>query len=65
MYSMPSGSFALPNIRTQKTMTKTLNISQQEITLLKQLAKQYRNQRHGLIKKLLTGEWHTKNQRII
>ena len=54
---MPSGSFALPNIRTQKTMTKTLNISQQEITLLKQLAKQYRARRRGLMQKLLTSKW--------
>ena len=57
MYSMPSGSFALPNIRTQKTMTKTLNISQQEINRLKQLAEQQRIQKSGLMQKLLTSKW--------
>ena len=50
---------ALPNIKTQKMITKTLNTSQQEITLLKQLAEQYRVQKRGLIQRLLTGEWRT------
>ena len=51
---------ALPNIRTQETMTKKLNISQQEITLLKQLVKQYHAQKRGLMQKLLTSKWRLK-----
>ena len=46
----------------QKKIAETLNSAQQEITLLKKLADQYRTQKRGLMQKLLSGEWHIKNK---
>ena len=50
-------SIALPNMKIQKNIVKTLDTSRQEITLLEQLVKQYQTQKQGLMQKLLTGEW--------
>ena len=51
-----------PPINKQKRIAHTLNTAQQEITLLKKLADQYRTQKRGLMQKLLSGEWHFKNK---
>lgn len=48
----------LPPIEEQKRIAHTLNTAQQEITLLKKLADQYRTQKRGLMQKMLSGEWH-------
>ena len=55
---------ALPNISTQKTITKILDVSQHEITLLKQLAEKYRIQKRGLMQKLLTGKWRISKNNL-
>ena len=47
----------LPPIEEQKRIAATLNITHQEINLLKKLADQYRTQKRGLMQKLLTGKW--------
>lgn len=53
-----------PSIDEQKRISHTLNTAQQEITLLKKLADQYRTQKCGLMQKLLSGEWHIKNKQV-
>lgn len=52
----------LPELSVQQNIAHTLNTAQQEITLLKKLADQYRTQKRGLMQKLLSGEWHIKNK---
>lgn len=52
----------LPELSVQQNIANTLNTAQQEITLLKKLADQYRTQKRGLMQKLLSGEWHIKNK---
>jgi type I restriction enzyme S subunit len=49
--------FVFPEISKQKHISNTINTAQQEITLLKNLARQYRTQKRGLMQKLLSGEW--------
>ncbi len=51
---------AIPPVQQQKKITRTLNETQREIDLLKQLAEQYRTQKCGLMQKLLTGKWRVK-----
>ena len=51
----------LPNISIQRNIANILNTAQQEINLLKKLAERYRTQKHGLMQKLLSGEWQIKN----
>ena len=46
-----------PDLKTQRKIGQTLSVAQDKITLLKQLAEQYRTQKRGLMQKLLTGEW--------
>ncbi|OOE68130.1 hypothetical protein BZG20_04140 [Salinivibrio sp. IB868] len=41
----------------QKNIAHVLNLSKQEISLLKKTLEQYRSQKRGLMQKLLTGEW--------
>ena len=55
-------SIPLPPLEKQKRIAHTLNTAQQEITLLKKLAEQYRTQKRGLMQKLLSGQWHVKNK---
>ena len=50
----------LPPLPEQKQIAETLNVAQEEIKLLKQLAEKYKEQKRGLIQKLLTGEWRVK-----
>ena len=54
----------LPELSVQQNIANTLNTAQQEITLLKKLADQYRTQKRGLMQKLLSGEWHIKNKEV-
>ncbi len=49
--------FPLPPKGKQMAIARTLNIAQQEITLLKELVDAYRQQKRGLMQKLLTGQW--------
>ena len=49
--------FPLPPIDQQRQIASILNTAQQEIDLLKKQADALRRQKHGLIQKLLTGEW--------
>jgi len=50
----------VPPLVEQKQIAETLNIAQQEINLLKQLAEKYKTQKRGLMQKVLTGEWRIK-----
>ncbi|HHJ4542563.1 TPA: hypothetical protein ACQJIL_002513 [Citrobacter freundii] len=45
----------------QKNIAHVLNLSKQEISLLKKTLEQYRSQKRGLMQKLLTGEWQVGN----
>ena len=47
----------LPSMEKQMSIANTLNTAQDEIDILKQLAEQYRTQKRGLMRKLLTGKW--------
>lgn len=47
----------LPSLTEQKQIAETLNTAQSEINLLKQLAEKYKEQKRGLMQKLLTGVW--------
>ena len=47
----------LPPIEEQSKIASILDIEEQEISLLKDLAQQYRVQKRGLMQKLLTGKW--------
>ena len=53
-------SLTLPSSLKQKQITRILNMASRESDLLKQLAEQYRTQKHGLMQKLLTGKWLVK-----
>lgn len=52
----------LPELETQKKISKTLSSAQREIDLLKQLADKYKTQKRGLMQKMLTGEWRVKSE---
>lgn len=45
----------------QKEIAHVLNLSKQEISLLKNTLEQYRSQKRGLMQKLLTGEWQVSS----
>ena len=51
----------LPPLAKQQHIANTLKTAQDEIDLLKQLAEQYRIQKHGLMQKLLTGKQRIQN----
>ncbi|WJW75383.1 restriction endonuclease subunit S [Thiohalobacter sp. IOR34] len=53
--------FPLPSQEEQQAIARTLNIAQQEITILNDLADAYRQQKRGLMQKLLTGQWRVKS----
>lgn len=48
---------SLPSLSEQKRIANVLETAKKEIELLEQLVEQYRNQKHGLMQKLLTGKW--------
>ncbi len=50
----------LPSLEKQKAIAEALTASQHEIGLLKQLTGKYKTQKHGLMQKMLTGEWRVK-----
>ncbi|HAH62479.1 MAG TPA: restriction endonuclease subunit S [Treponema sp.] len=50
-------SLYVPEKRKQDEIADVLNSMQKEITLLRQLAEQYKLQKQGLMQKLLTGQW--------
>ena len=50
----------LPCLEEQERIAETLSSARREIDLLKQLAKKYKTQKHGLMQKMLTGEWRVK-----
>ena len=52
----------LPSLPEQKVIASLLEKAQEEIDILKQLAEQYRTQKHGLMQKLLTGKWQIRDQ---
>ena len=52
----------IPSLTEQKKISNSLNSAKQEISLLKQLAEQYRKQKRALLQKLLTGKWQLRNQ---
>ena len=47
----------LPTLERQKEIAEILSYSQREIKMLKQLADKYKTQKHGLMQKMLTGQW--------
>ena len=51
---------SIPPVRQQEQIANILDITQQKIGLLKELAEKYRAQKRGLMQKLLTGEWRVK-----
>jgi len=53
----------LPTLEQQKSISNYLTIAHNEIDLLKELLSKYRLQKHGLMQKLLTGEWQIKEKR--
>jgi type I restriction enzyme S subunit len=46
-----------PSLEVQQQIASTLNTAQKEIDLLKKIAEKYKEQKKGLMQKLLTGEW--------
>lgn len=52
--------FPFPSLNQQQDIATTLNITREEIDLLKQQTNAYRRQKHGLMQKLLTGQWRVK-----
>jgi type I restriction enzyme S subunit len=50
----------VPPIGEQKQIAEILLVAQQEIDLLNQLADNYKKQKRGLMKKMLTGKWRMK-----
>jgi type I restriction enzyme, S subunit len=55
-------SFPLPLLQQQISIAKTLNTARLEIDLLKKQVEAYRKQKHGLMQKLLTGQWRMKTK---
>lgn len=56
-------SLPLPDLKTQDKIAKALNAMKKEITLLQQLADAYREQKRGLMQKLLTGQWSVNTRK--
>lgn len=50
----------IPLLETQKQIAETLLVAQKEIELLNQLAEKYKDQKHGLMQKVITGKWRVK-----
>lgn len=53
--------FPTPSKAEQSQVVKVLNAAQAEIDLLKHIAKQYKEQKRGLMQKILVGEWRVKH----
>ena len=50
----------LPSYPEQKVIADVLSAIDDELTLLKQQLENYKKQKHGLMQKLLTGQWRVK-----
>ena len=50
----------LPNLEQQSLIVEQLSLIQKDIELNKNLLKQYKLQKQGLMQKLLTGEWRVR-----
>ncbi len=50
----------LPDLATQHKISDALSDADREINLLKQLAERYREQKRGLMQKMLSGAWRVK-----
>ena len=48
---------SLPSLPEQKRIANVLETTKKEMELLEKLVEQYRNQKHGLMQKLLVGKW--------
>ena len=55
---------SIPSLDEQNRVANSLNTYKHEITLLEELAGQYRIQKYSLMQKLLTGEWRVKNRKL-
>lgn len=55
----------LPDLSTQRNISNMLNAAKKEISILKKLADQYRKEKYGLMKKLLSGQCRIKNDEAI
>ena len=53
-------SLFFPSLVVQRQINRILNAGSREIVLLRQLVQQYREQRDGLARKLLMGEWRVQ-----
>jgi len=51
----------LPSLHEQKSISRILKITLQEIDALKKIADKYHTQKRGLMQKLLTGKWRVRN----
>jgi type I restriction enzyme S subunit len=51
----------LPPMEKQKSIGHLLDLKKQEVNLLSSLLRKYREQKRGLMQKLLTGEWTVKS----
>lgn len=49
-----------PSLSVQKEIACTISSAKKEIDLLKSIAEKYKEQKRGLMQKLLTGEWRVK-----
>ena len=56
---------AIPEIESQRQIANSLDVARTEISHLERLAEKYRTQKHGLMQKLLTGEWRVKGVRNV
>lgn len=54
-------SIPIPPLPQQKQIAKTLNIAKKEITILEGILEKYKNQKKGLMQKLLTGKIRVNN----
>jgi len=54
----------LPELPVQHNIANKLNTAKKEIDLLNQLVDQYRSQKHGLMQKMLSGEWYLKKRKL-
>ena len=50
----------VPSINAQRQIALTLNSAKSEIDILRQIVKNYKEQKQGLMQKLLTGKWRVK-----
>ena len=55
-------AFFYPGINRQEDIVRTLKSAQKEMSLLRLIAKQYRWQKRGLMRNLLTGTWRVRNR---